>query len=97
VTPRPVLVENTSQKVPIEEAKEPREPVRATMTRTEFGDLPLFDVVVLPWPDRQKTGLLIAVGPTFVFPTATSKSAGKALGRLGPLSGRSTPVSRDFS
>jgi hypothetical protein len=23
--------------------------------RTEFGDLPLFDIAVLPWPDRQKT------------------------------------------
>ncbi|MGO9685271.1 MAG: hypothetical protein ACLPTZ_22320, partial [Beijerinckiaceae bacterium] len=45
-------------------------------TRTEFGDLPMFDIAVLPWPDRKKTGLLIGVGPTFVFPTATSKSAG---------------------
>ena len=35
-------------------------------TRTEFGDLPVFDVAVLPWPDRQKTGLLIAVGPSLV-------------------------------
>jgi hypothetical protein len=33
-------------------------------TRTEFGDLPVFDIAVLPWPDRQKTGLLIGVGPT---------------------------------
>ena len=39
-------------------------------TRTEFGDLPMFDAAVLPWPDREKTGLLIGVGPTFVFPTA---------------------------
>ena len=56
-------------------------------TRTEFGDLPVFDVAVLPWPDRQKTGLLIGVGPTFVFPTATSKSAGQGAWQAGPALG----------
>jgi Uncharacterized protein conserved in bacteria (DUF2252) len=56
-------------------------------TRTEFGDLPVFDVAVLPWPDRQKTGLLIGVGPTFVFPTATSKSAGEGAWQAGPALG----------
>jgi len=56
-------------------------------TRTEFGDLPIFDVAVLPWPDRQKTGLLIGVGPTFVFPTATSKSAGQGAWQAGPALG----------
>ena len=34
-------------------------------TRTEFGDLPMFDIAVLPWPDRKKTGLLVGVGATF--------------------------------
>jgi len=53
-------------------------------TRTEFGDLPMFDIAVLPWPDRDKTGLLIGVGPTFVFPTATSKSAGQGAWQAGP-------------
>ena len=56
-------------------------------SRTEFGDLPMFDVAVLPWPDRQKTGLLIGVGPTFVFPTATSKSAGQGAWQAGPALG----------
>jgi hypothetical protein len=51
-------------------------------TRTEFGDLPVFDIAALPWPDRQKTGVLIGLGPTFVFPTATSRSAGPALGAI---------------
>lgn len=54
--------------------------------RTEFGDLPVFDMAVLPWPDR-KTGLLIGVGPTFVFPTATSKSAGDGAWQAGPALG----------
>jgi len=56
-------------------------------TRTEFGDLPLFDLFVLPWPDRKKTGVLIAIGPTFVFPTATSQSAGQGAWQIGPALG----------
>jgi hypothetical protein len=52
-------------------------------TRTEFGDMQLLDVAVLPWP-RRETGLLIAVGPTFVFPTATSRSAGQGAWQAGP-------------
>ncbi|HTY55579.1 MAG TPA: hypothetical protein VMB26_10285, partial [Candidatus Binataceae bacterium] len=56
-------------------------------TRTEFGDLPLFDLAALPWPDRQRTGLLMGLGPTFVFPTATSKSAGQGAWQAGPAFG----------
>ena len=56
-------------------------------TRTEFGDLPFFDVAILPWPDRKKTGFLVGVGPTFVFPTATSKSAGQGAWQAGPAFG----------
>jgi hypothetical protein len=55
-------------------------------TRTEFGDMQLLDVAVLPWPPRE-TGLLIAVGPTFVFPTATSRSAGQGSWQAGPAMG----------
>jgi hypothetical protein len=47
----------------------------------------MFDIAVLPWPDRDKTGLLIGVGPTFVFPTATSKSAGQGAWQAGPALG----------
>lgn len=56
-------------------------------SRTEFGDLPIFDVAVLPWPDRKKTGLLIAAGVSFVFPTATSRSAGQGSWQAGPALG----------
>lgn len=56
-------------------------------SRTEFGDLPMFDVAVLPWPDKEKTGLLMGIGPTFVFPTATSKSAGQGAWQAGPAFG----------
>jgi len=56
-------------------------------SRTEFGDLPLFDLAVLPWLDRKKTGWLMGLGPTFVFPTATSKSAGQGAWQAGPAFG----------
>jgi hypothetical protein len=56
-------------------------------TRTEFGDLPVFDLAVLPWPDGKKAGLLVGVGPTLVFPTATSASAGQGAWQAGPAVG----------
>jgi hypothetical protein len=56
-------------------------------SRTEFGDLPIFDIVALPWPDRKKTGLLVGIGPSFVFPTATSRSAGQGAWQAGPALG----------
>jgi hypothetical protein len=56
-------------------------------SRTEFGDLPIFDIAILPWPDRKETGLLVGIGPTFVFPTATSASAGQGAWQAGPAFG----------
>ena len=55
-------------------------------TRTEFGDTQLFDLAVLPWPG-EGTGLRIGLGPTFVFPTATSRSAGQGAWQAGPALG----------
>lgn len=56
-------------------------------SRTEFGDMALFDMAVVPWLDRAKTGLVMGVGPTFVFPTATSRSAGDGAWQAGPALG----------
>ncbi len=56
-------------------------------TRAEFGDLPFFDMAVLPLLDREATGLLVGVGPSLVFPTATSKSAGQGAWQAGPALG----------
>ena len=56
-------------------------------SRTEFGDLPLFDLAVLPWPNRRSSGLLIGLGVSFVFPTATSTSAGQGAWQAGPAAG----------
>jgi hypothetical protein len=55
-------------------------------TRTEFGDTQLLDLAVLPWPG-EGTGLRIGLGPTFVFPTASSRSAGQGAWQAGPALG----------
>src|SRR5271166_6380272 len=52
-------------------------------TRTEFGDAQLFDLALMPWPD-ETSGFKLGFGPTFVFPTATSTSAGKRAWQAGP-------------
>jgi hypothetical protein len=55
-------------------------------SRTEFGDTAMFDLAVLPWPPKE-SGILVGVGPTFVFPTATSTSAGQGAWQAGPALG----------
>jgi hypothetical protein len=59
---------------------------KGAATRTEFGDIQLFDAAVLPWPSPE-TGLRIAVGPTFVFPSATHETAGQGAWQAGPMLG----------
>jgi hypothetical protein len=59
---------------------------RGHETRTAFGDMQLFDLAVIPWPSRE-TGLYTAVGPTFVFRTATDKAAGQGAWQVGPAFG----------
>ena len=56
---------------------------RSSGTRTELGDMQLFDAFVLPW--HLVDGLMIGVGPSFVFPTATYKTAGQGAWQVGPL------------
>lgn len=55
-------------------------------TRTAFGDMQLFDLAVIPWPGRE-TGLFMAVGPIFVFPTATDRAVGQGAWQVGPAFG----------
>ena len=59
---------------------------KGTATRTEFGDMRLFDLAVIPWPP-EGSGLLMGVGPTFVFPTATDKTASQGAWQVGPAFG----------
>lgn len=52
-------------------------------TRTEFGDIQLFDLFALPGLGRE-TGLYVGAGPVFIFPTATHRSAGQNAWQAGP-------------
>jgi len=52
-------------------------------TRTDLGDMQLFDLPVLPWPPAE-TRLRLGLGPTFVFPTATSKFVGQGAWQADP-------------
>lgn len=61
-------------------------PSRRGGSRTELGDMQLFDLAVLPWP-RKSTGFLVGLGPAFSFPTATSTSAGEGAWQAGPALG----------
>lgn len=58
---------------------------KGSQTRTEFGDMQLFDAFVLPWSPVE--GLRMGVGPLFIFPTATDKAAGQGAWQVGPLFG----------
>jgi len=53
-------------------------------TVTTLGDTQLFDLGVLPWPDRKTTGLLMGLGPVLVFPTAGDRLAGQGAWQVGP-------------
>ena len=52
-------------------------------TISAFGDTQLLDLGVIPWPSRDK-GLLMGVGPIFVFPTASHRTAGQGAWQAGP-------------
>src|SRR5260370_10185239 len=41
---------------------------KGSSTRTEFGDISLVDLAVLPWPDPMGV-LKVGIGPTLVLPT----------------------------
>ncbi len=59
---------------------------RGSETRTELGDMQLFDLAVLPGSSRE-TGLYMGAGPVLVFPTATNQLAGQGAWQVGPAFG----------
>jgi hypothetical protein len=72
--------------VPAPNPNNPMHPFASNRTRTAFGDMQLFDLAVIPWPARE-TGLMMGVGPVFVFPTATDNFAGQQAWQVGPAFG----------
>ena len=59
---------------------------KGASTRTEFGDAQLLDLFVMPSSLTKGIDFRFAIGPYFVFPTATSRSAGRGTWRAGPAS-----------
>jgi hypothetical protein len=57
---------------------------KGTSTRTEFGDTQLLDHFVMPRSLTEGIDFRWAVGPYFVFPTATSRSAARGAWQAGP-------------
>ena len=57
---------------------------KGASTRTEFADLQLLDLFVMPRSMTEGIDFRWAVGPYFVFPTATSTSAGRGAWQAGP-------------
>jgi hypothetical protein len=53
-------------------------------TNTQFDDTQFFDLLVSRWPDPETTHFRWGIGPYFVFPTATTSSAGKGAWQIGP-------------
>jgi hypothetical protein len=67
---------------------------KGVSTRTEFGDLQLLDLFVMPRSMTEGIDFRWAIGPYFVFPTATSKSAGRGAWQAGPAAAfRYRPIS----
>jgi hypothetical protein len=60
---------------------------QSSSTITEFRDIELVDLFVLPWPSPKETGFGWGVGPTFVFPTGRDSAAGKHAWEVGPAVG----------
>ena len=57
---------------------------KGASTRTEFGDAQLLDLFVMPKSMTEGIDFRWAIGPYFVFPTATSRSAGNGAWQAGP-------------
>ncbi len=68
---------------------------KGASTRIEFGDLQLLDLFVMPRTITGRIDFRWAIGPYFVFPTATSESAGPGAWQAGPAAAfRWRPISR---
>jgi hypothetical protein len=68
---------------------------KSASPHTEFGDTQLLDLFVMPRSMTEGIEFRWAIGPYFVFPTATSKSAGRGAWQTGPAAAfRYRPIPR---
>ena len=67
---------------------------KGASTRTEFGDSQLLDLFVMPESWTEGVDFRWAIGPYLVFPTASSRSAGRGAWQAGPAAAfRYRPIS----
>ncbi len=57
---------------------------KGSPTSTAFGDTQIFDLLLSPWPDPERTRFRWGVGPYFVLPTASSHLTGNGAWQSGP-------------
>jgi hypothetical protein len=53
-------------------------------TATGLGDLQLFDLFVMPWPNSRETRFRWGIGPYMIFPTSTTHFSGQRAWQMGP-------------
>ena len=64
-------------------------PGKGAATATAYGDTQFLDLFVIPWPNARSTKFRWALGPYFIFPTATNHLAGQGAWQAGPAVGYS--------
>jgi len=57
---------------------------KGASTTTALGDMQLFDLFVMPWPNSEETRFRWGIGPYFVFPTSTTQFSGQGAWQMGP-------------
>ena len=57
---------------------------KGASTTTALGDLQLFDLFVMPWPNSRETRFRWGIGPFAIFPTSTTRFSGQRAWQIGP-------------
>jgi hypothetical protein len=57
---------------------------KSASTSTGYDDMQLLDLFIMRWPNTDAIKLRWALGPFFIFPTATNQQLGQGAWQLGP-------------
>lgn len=60
---------------------------KSSATATGFDDMQLLDLLIMPWPNSEKTNFRWGIGPYLVFPTSTTNYSGNGAWEAGPALG----------
>lgn len=92
---RPIFAIPASALMPLSQIARPTirivtaAPGKGAATTTAYGDTQFLDLFVIPWPNARSTDFRWALGPYFIFPTATNHLAGQGAWQAGPAAGYS--------